>query len=192
MTRSRIGHRAALLIGAGGILAACGSGGGAASSGGGSTSAANAGPYRVLAILSETGTSAAFGSGAHAALQYTADQLNKQGGIMGRQIVIDFQDDQGDAVRGTSLLNRALATTHYDLIDAGTVSDTNIALRPALGQANILAMTTSGGIDVDVNKDPTLFVVSPEVTASSAATVSYVVNTLKSKRVALLTVNNST
>lgn len=192
MGRSPIARRAALLAGAAAVLAACGSSNTTTGSGGGSSSAASAGPYRVLAILSETGTSAAFGSGAHAALQYTADQLNKAGGIMNRQIQIDFLDDQGDAVRATQLLNRALATTHYDMIDAGTVSDTNIAMRPAIGQANVLTFTTSGGIDVDVTKDPTLFVVSPEVTASSAATVSYVVNTLKAKKVALLTVNNST
>jgi branched-chain amino acid transport system substrate-binding protein len=186
-------RRGALLSAAlGGVLllAACGSSGTSGSSTSGSSSTSSE-PYRVLSILSETGPVGVLGTGDHQALAYAADQINAKGGIMGRKVVIDFFDDQGDAVRGASLLTRALSDKHYDLVDAGSISQVNLGLRKSIAQQGVLALSVARGINIVPSENPTFFTVSPPQTAVPDATMEYILNDLKAKKVGLLTTNDA-
>jgi branched-chain amino acid transport system substrate-binding protein len=189
-TRRRRGLLGAAM-GAALLLAACGSSGGGGSSSSSSSSSQNTEPFRVLSILSETGPVGVLGTGDHQAIAYAADQINAKGGILGRKVVIDFVDDQGDAVRGTSLLTRALSQQKYDLIDAGSISQVNLALRKSIAQSGTLALSVAGGINIVPADNPTFFTVSPPQTAAPDATMEYILNDLKVKKVALLTTNDA-
>lgn len=171
------------------LLAACGSSGSGNSTSSGTSS--NSQPFRVLSILSETGAVGVLGTGDHQAIAYAADQINAKGGILGRKVEVDYFDDQGDAVRGTSLLTRALSQQHYDLIDAGSISQINLALRKPIAASGTLALSVAGGINIVPADNPTFFTVSPPQTAAPDATMEYLLNDLKVKNIGLLTTNDA-
>jgi branched-chain amino acid transport system substrate-binding protein len=73
-------------------------------------------------------------------MQVAATEINKAGGINGRQVEVTALDTQGDATRAVSLLRERLSTgAAPDLVIDGTVSNETVALLPILTQNKILS-----------------------------------------------------
>ena len=157
-----------------------------AGSGQAASAASSSEPYRVLDIQAETGSTGVLGTGAVQAIQYTQDQINHEGGVLGRQVKTDFFDDQGNPVLALSILKRQLASTHYDFIIAGTTSAENNPMLPTITQSKILAMSVAGGVSVAGSANPYFFTGSGIETADPDTLMEYVANKLKDKTVGLL------
>ena len=77
-----------------GALAGCSRPTGAGSA---STAATGSGPIPVGEYASMTGDTATFGQSSHKGVQMAIDEINTGGGINGRQLALDPEDDQSKA-----------------------------------------------------------------------------------------------
>lgn len=89
-----------------------------AASGGGATgsAAAPSGDFVIGAYLSMTGSKADFGINTQRGAQMAIDELNAQGGIKGRKILLKVLDDQGKADEAGNAVTRLIDVDHADAI----------------------------------------------------------------------------
>ena len=65
-------------------------------------------PIRIGALFSVTGPPSFLGEPERNAAQMVADQINKGGGIKGRQVQLIVYDTQGDATKAVQLANKLI------------------------------------------------------------------------------------
>jgi branched-chain amino acid transport system substrate-binding protein len=145
-----------LALGAG--IAACGgkSGGGAGGNGGGSGSA-KSGPITIGATYEKTGPVPTLGAeiaGAQAAAAY----LNAHGGVMGRQIKIDFQDNAGNPSQAVSDL-RQFSQQGINLVLGGAFGIDCDAEAPVAAKLNQVVLC--GSTDDLPSGDSNMFGIGP-------------------------------
>ncbi|SCL20050.1 amino acid/amide ABC transporter substrate-binding protein, HAAT family [Micromonospora pallida] len=144
--RGRTGLRVVAMAAAALLFTACGSTGEpAGSNGSGSTS----GPIKVGVLQSITGTLAPYGIAEQRATEIAIDQINKQGGINGRQLEMVFYDPAGDTAKAVQLTRRLIDQDKVDVVvGGGTSSGIALAMKPLLQQAGIFFMSTEAAENI--------------------------------------------
>lgn len=97
------------------VLSGCGSSEDGEGGGSGSGSSSE-GPITIGATASLTGPFAATGTSMSYGYQLAVDQINADGGVLGRQLELDIQDDQSDAAVVTRLYTEFLGTDAVDAV----------------------------------------------------------------------------
>src|SRR5690349_7798731 len=68
--------------------------------------AQGAGPVKIGAIIGLTGSAAVAGNDSIKAMQLAADEVNKAGGVLGRQNTLVIEDDEGRPKSGVEAANK--------------------------------------------------------------------------------------
>ena len=123
-----------------------------------STSTTSKTPFRIGVLMPLSGALASIGNDALAGIQTQAQLLNKQGGILGRPIEIDYQDDAGDPTRARAAAQDLIENKHVSAMFPDVLPPIMLSVLPLLTQAKILS-TTGGGNDIvaDTTKYPYSF-----------------------------------
>lgn len=95
-----------------GGLSACGQ----TSTNSGNTTTQNQGPIKIGFATSMTGDFSADGKLLLQGYQFWADEINKQGGLLGRKVVLDYLDDKSDPNTATVVYQTLIRDHHDDLI----------------------------------------------------------------------------
>jgi len=118
-------------------------------------------PFDYLFIGGITGAQASLAVQELAALEAKIDELNADGGILGRTIELETLDSKSDPTEAVSVLQKRLANGGKpDLIRAGLSSTEALALLPVTTRAGIPTHTSAGSPLVDdvkaypLNKQP--------------------------------------
>jgi branched-chain amino acid transport system substrate-binding protein len=122
------------------------------SSGTGATSTAGSGtpsqPFKMYAFMALSGPLAAVGDAMKQGLEAGVDVINAHGGVFGKPMTLDVEDDAGDPTQAATLAQSLVSSTTPMAVDPGTVSGEVDAALPVLAKANVfVAYNTS---------DPTL------------------------------------
>lgn len=124
------------------LLAACGSPIDAPGSGG-AGGADSSGPIKVGALQSVTGSLSVYGLAERHAFEIAIDEVNKAGGVDGRQVELVFYDAAGDTAKSVDLTRRLIQQDEVDLVvGGGTSSGIALAMKPILQNAGIYFMST--------------------------------------------------
>ena len=157
------------------ILSACGSSKSksnatattAAPGAGGSTATTakldTANPYVYLFSADLTGSLQQFSIAEELGINAAITDINANGGILGRQVVLQTQNDQNDPTTAVNLLEQRLSSGKKpDAMYPGGSSAVSLALQPVMTQNKILATdaTSSDALNVP-SKYPYFFGVSP-------------------------------
>ena len=102
--------------------------------------AARADDIRIAVVVPRTGTVATAGDQVVAGAQFAAKAINAAGGIGGRPIVLDIEDDACDPRQAISVANRIVGEG-IGLVDGHVCSAASIAAAPIYAEAGILMMT---------------------------------------------------
>src|SRR5215813_777328 len=96
------------------ILAACSSGGG----GGGSSSSSpsNSKPITIGVSVSLTGDFSADGQAFQRGYNLWASDVNKAGGLLGRQVKFIYLDDKSDPTQGSTNVQQLISSDHVDML----------------------------------------------------------------------------
>lgn len=156
------------------VMVGCGSSSSTKSGGG-------TGPISVLAILPMSGSLATTGANNQEALKAAIATVNAAGGVKGRMLTLDVQDDKGDGAQAATLLRAAVSSGKKPdiLVDGGTTNE-SLAMAPVVQQEHIFTVASSSGIlftDANVSHNPTKFTTSPSLPALAGEMAKY----LKSK-----------
>jgi branched-chain amino acid transport system substrate-binding protein len=151
-------------------------------------------PVSVLAILPLSGTLASSGKTNAAAVKAAIATVNGAGGVNGRMLQLDLQDDGGDGGKAATLLRAAVNSGKVpDILVDGSTSPESLAMQPVVQQNKIFTVASSSGIlftDPDPRHNPTKFTTSPSLPTLGDVMATY----LKSKsykKVAMLSATDS-
>lgn len=105
-------------------------------------------PIKVGAVLSVTGPAAFLGDPELKTLQMYIEELNKQGGVIGRPLQLIHYDDGSDANKANSFAKRLLDDDKVDFIVGGTTTGSTMSMVPLVEKAGVPFMSLAGAVVV--------------------------------------------
>jgi branched-chain amino acid transport system substrate-binding protein len=163
----------------------------AGSSGGGSASSSgSSGPVKIAVVDAQSGSSSDLGQFEWRGVKLAVDQVNKAGGVDGRQIQLTLYDDQGDPTVGTELARKI--ASDGDVAMLGTAeSAVTLAMAPILASEHIPNITSGQSTKMLALHSPYLFLNGPTGLTYDSTLASYLVKTKGYTKIAMLTNNDS-
>ena len=151
-----------------------------------SSSAADTGnTLRIGAIAPLTGGASDYGITATNGLKLAVEEVNAKGGILGKQVVVDYQDDENDTTKSVNAYNKLKGDGMVALWGAVT-SKPAISVSTKAAKDNMPMMTPTGTAtaitDAGSNVFRACFLDAPQAEAMA----EYADSTLGAKKVAVL------
>jgi len=144
-TMARLHRRAAraLAVGAsltalGALAAGCGGDGDSASGGGGGDGGGDKSPIVVGSILDRTGPLNIYGKAMYDATQLAVDDINSNGGVLGRKLQLKFYDAQSAQEKYTQFANQVALRDRAKVVMGGITSASREAMRPIFARNRVL------------------------------------------------------
>ena len=114
----------------------------------GSLGAIAAEPIKIGSILSVTGPAAFLGDPELKTLQLYVEDINKKGGVLGRQLQLVHYDDGSDANKANGFAKRLIDDDKVDLIVGGTTTGSTMSTVPLVEKAGVPFISLAGAVVV--------------------------------------------
>src|SRR5690349_4862652 len=98
---------------------------------------------RVGVFMSLTGTTANFGISSVNGIKMAADEINKAGGINGKQVELLVQDDRSDASEAATIVTKFVTQDQVNAVIGEVASSRSLAAAPIAQNAKIPMLTPS-------------------------------------------------
>jgi branched-chain amino acid transport system substrate-binding protein len=125
-----------LLAAAGMLVSACGGGGGT-----------TAGPIKVGYSMTQTGPNAPPAEYELHGYQLAVDEINRGGGLLGRQLQLVGYDDQGSASTAVQLYQKLITSDRVDLLLGPYEADLTAAIAPLVNSHRLAMPTLAANVD---------------------------------------------
>lgn len=112
----------------------------------GAFSAIAADPIKIGSVLSVTGPAAFLGDPELKTLQLYVDDLNKKGGVLGRQIQLVHYDDGSDANKANGFAKRLLEDDKVDVLVGGTTTGSTMSMVPLAEKSGTPFVSLAGAV----------------------------------------------
>lgn len=160
------------------------------SSGGGSSGSSSSGPIKIAVVDAQSGSSSDLGQFEWRGVKLAVDQVNKAGGVNGRQIQLTLYDDQGDPTVGTELARKI--ASDGDVAMLGTAeSAVTLAMAPILASEHIPNITSGQSVKMLALHSPYLFLNGPTGLTYDSTLAQYLVKAKGYAKIAMLTNSGS-
>lgn len=103
-------------------------------------------PIKIGSVLSLTGPAAFLGDPELKTLQLYVDNINKAGGVLGRQLQLVHYDDGTDAAKANSFGKRLIEDDKVDVIIGGTTTGSTMAIVPLVEKAEVPFISLAGAV----------------------------------------------
>jgi branched-chain amino acid transport system substrate-binding protein len=147
------------------------------------TCAAAAEPIRIGHVCSITGWAGMLGSPQRDAMLAMVEDINRKGGLLGRQIEVFIEDDQSNPTTAVVAATKLVRDLKVNLLVGATLSDCAMSIMPVAEQEQVPYIVTS---PVVIPFKKWVFPVGPGDVKMAARTLELAVTTLGAKRIALL------
>lgn len=141
---------------------------------------------RVGVFMSLTGSTANFGISSTNGIKMAADEVNKAGGINGKQIEILVQDDRSDASEAATIVTKFVTQDQVHAILGEVASSRSIAAAPIAQNAKIPMLTPSSTNPEVTRKGNFIFRSCFIDPVQGAAIAQFAARTLGAKRAAIM------
>lgn len=157
----------------------------------GQASAQDGEPIPVLVSLPITGPVAAFGEHSRWGFELAFAQANESGGIDGRPIAADFEDNRCNPAEGVKSVTQALSQKDYVVVLDGLCSSATLAIMPVIERAGIPMITANASATAiaeqsGVGGNEWMFKVNPADAGLTEAIVAWLEKEGKADKIALL------
>lgn len=105
-------------------------------------------PIKIGSVVSATGSSAFLGDPEAKTLKLFVEELNKQGGLLGRPVELVLYDDGGDANKARTFATRLIEDDHVVAMVGGTSTGATMAMIPVFEEAGVPFVSLAGGIEI--------------------------------------------
>lgn len=113
-----------------------------------------AGPIKIGLITPKSGPVAQYGLAVDKATALAVEMINKEGGLLGREVVLISYDSKGDVTESVSVFNKLLDSDKIDFLLGPVISSTSLGVGPLADAAKIPMITPTGtNLDITVGKD---------------------------------------
>lgn len=112
----------------------------------GSFSVLAADPIKIGSVLSVTGPAAFLGDPELKTLQLYVENINKGGGVLGRQLQLVHYDDGSDASKANGFAKRLIDDDKVDIIVGGTTTGSTMSMVPLVEKAEVPFISLAGAV----------------------------------------------
>jgi branched-chain amino acid transport system substrate-binding protein len=112
----------------------------------GSLAAMAADPIKVGSVLSVTGPAAFLGDPELKTLQMYVEDINKKGGVLGRQLQLVHYDDGSDANKANGFAKRLLDDDKVDILVGGTTTGSTMSMVPLAERSGTPFISLAGAV----------------------------------------------
>jgi branched-chain amino acid transport system substrate-binding protein len=151
----------------------------------------NTGPIKVGVYADLTGQTSSFGQSTKNGIQMAADEINKAGGINGRQIQLLIEDDQGLPAQAATVVTKLINQDKVQAVLGEVASSNSLAAAPKAQEAKIPMITPSSTNPKVTQVGDYIFRVCFIDPFQGEVMAKFAFNTLKAKTAAVLTDVNS-
>ncbi len=109
-------------------------------------SAFAADPIKIGSVLSVTGPAAFLGDPELKTMQLYIEKINKEGGVLGRQLQLVHYDDGSDASKANGFAKRLIDDDKVDIIVGGTTTGSTMSMAPLVEKAEIPFISLAGAV----------------------------------------------
>ncbi|WP_097460980.1 ABC transporter substrate-binding protein [Mangrovitalea sediminis] len=109
-------------------------------------SAQAAEPIKIGTFLSATGPASFLGDPELKTLQMYVEKINKEGGVLGRQLELVHYDDVGKPSNARNFAGRLIRSDRVDIIVGGSTTGATMAVAPLVEQARIPFVSLAGAV----------------------------------------------
>lgn len=148
-------------------------------------------PIKLGVLTSFTGSDAINGLNGATGVRFAVDEINKAGGILGRQVVIVTGDDQSDPTVAVNEARRLATQEKVDILFGPQSSQRTLAVLPITTAAKLPQISTSGSLDLTPEAGPYQFSVQSNSADQGYHMAHYLTDVLKAKKVGILTDNGA-
>ena len=103
-------------------------------------------PIKVGSVLSVTGPAAFLGDPELKTLQQYVEEINKKGGVLGRQLQLVHYDDGSDANKANGFAKRLIDDDKVDVIVGGTTTGATMSMVPLVEKAGVPFISLAGAV----------------------------------------------
>lgn len=103
-------------------------------------------PIKIGSVLSVTGPAAFLGDPELKTLQMYVDELNKNGGVIGRQLQLVHYDDGSDASKANGFAKRLIEDDKVDILVGGTTTGSTMSMVPLVEKAGMPFISLAGAV----------------------------------------------
>ena len=148
-------------------------------------------PIKIGYLAWASGADAYFGLVAIAALEDRIEEINANGGLLGRKVELVWYDISADFSESVNATNKLINQDHVDAIIGPDGSPFAITLGSLVEEAQVPLLPNCGNAEVTVDTDgrtkPYVFRVAPQNGLSSSTMAHYVYEELGVRKIATLT-----
>jgi len=139
------------------------------------------------AFVSVTGPNSALGEQERNVLEMMEEQINADGGVLGRPLKIVIEDDKSDAKEAVTAVNRLIDQEKAVAIIGGTGSAGTLAVKEITAQKGLPQIAMAAGNDI-TDKPPIDWIwrTPPKDAVAAAGALTYIADILKVKKIAVL------
>lgn len=156
----------------------------------GAAEAQQGGPILIGATVPMTGPLSLTGKQYQNSLSMAEEDINKAGGINGRQIKIVFEDTQASNGTAVNAFVKLAQETKPAFFFLSSYSTQNLATAPELGKVQVPAMYAGGADVVAENGNEWMFRIRPADSVSAEGMVKAAVDVIKAKKPGILYIQN--
>lgn len=103
-------------------------------------------PIKIGSVLSVTGPAAFLGDPELKTLQLYVEKINKEGGVIGRQLQLVHYDDGSDASKANGFAKRLIDDDKVDVIVGGTTTGSTMSMVPLAEKAEMPFISLAGAV----------------------------------------------
>ncbi|MBB1093298.1 ABC transporter substrate-binding protein [Rhodopseudomonas pseudopalustris] len=156
----------------------------------GAANAQQAGPILIGATVPITGPLSLTGKQYQNSLAMAEEDINKAGGINGRQIKVVFEDTQASNGTAVNAFVKLAQETKPAFFFLSSYSTQNLAVAPELKKIGVPAMYAGGADAVADGGNEWMFRIRPADSVSAAGMVRAAVDVIKAKKPGILYIQN--
>jgi branched-chain amino acid transport system substrate-binding protein len=103
-------------------------------------------PIKIGAFLSVTGGAAFLGDPEQKTLELYVDKINKDGGVLGRKLLLVSYDSAGNAEKARTFVKRLIEEDKVDVIVGGSTTGETMAVVPLVEAAQVPFISLAGAV----------------------------------------------
>ncbi|MCP4368569.1 MAG: ABC transporter substrate-binding protein [Deltaproteobacteria bacterium] len=145
---------------------------------------------KIGAILPLTGDNAQWGIPPRNGAELAITEINKNGGIKGKELLLLVEDTRCEPKEGVSAINKLLTQRDLKILLGGVCSSVTLATAPIVERSRIILISPASTNPKITDAGDYIFRVIPSDSLRGKVFAEYIFNDLKISNVALLSINN--
>jgi branched-chain amino acid transport system substrate-binding protein len=147
-------------------------------------------PIKIGALFAITGPASFIGEPERNTAQMVVDEINKAGGIKGRQVQLVVYDTQGDATKAVQAATRLIRQDHVSAIIGPSITGDTMAIIPLVEKSAVPLISCAAGIKITEPVKSWVFKTAQNDSLAVAKIFEHLAKR-KISRVVILTVSDS-